>query len=182
MDKLISGLSWLTEKVGRTVSWATLLLLLLTLAVVILRYAFNTGATALQDSALYLHGAVFTLAAGYTLKHDAHVRVDIFYRRFSIRTRHWVDLLGTLLLLLPVSLFIAWECWDYVLASWRITEKSAEAGGLPLVYLQKSLLLALVVSLLIQGIVELWTHSQALFGRETAGCPDETNSREGDVL
>ena len=169
----MNQLEKLTELMGRGVSWCTLFIVLMTLTVVVLRYVFNTGATALQESALYLHGAVFTLAAGYTLKHDGHVRVDIFYRRFSIRARHWVDFLGTLFLLFPVALFIAYSSWDYVLASWKYGETSVEAGGLAYIYLQKSLLLLLVVSLLLQGIVEIIRHGLALLNR------DETSSGSG---
>ncbi|QQX79237.1 TRAP transporter small permease subunit [Shewanella sp. KX20019] len=153
----------LVESIGRGVSWFTLLMVLMTLAVVLLRYIFNTGATAIQEMALYLHGAVFTLAAGYTLKHDGHVRVDIFYRRFSVRGQHWVDFLGCLLFLFPVSLYITYASFDYVLASWRYGETSVEAGGLAFVYIQKSLLLALTVSLMLQGIVELIRLSRLLF-------------------
>lgn len=189
MNKLIGCLSWLTEWSGRIVSWATLILLLLTLTVVILRYGFNTGATNLQDTALYLHGAVFTLGAGYTLKHDAHVRVDIFYRRFSERGQHWVDFLGTLLLLLPVTLFIGIWCFEYVATSWRIGETSVEAGGLPFIYVQKSLLLVLVVSLTLQALVELYRHGKALFkpglGGSDNGKDDDSPSslsHEGEGL
>ncbi|GGI83281.1 C4-dicarboxylate ABC transporter [Shewanella hanedai] len=168
----------LTELIGKGASWFTLLIVLLTLTVVVLRYAFNIGATAVQESALYLHGAIFTLAAGYTLKHDGHVRVDIFYRHFSNRGRHLVDLLGTLFLLFPVCIFIAYSCFDYVLASWRYSESSVEAGGLPFVYLQKSLLLLLVVSLLLQGSVELVRHTLALLTKEVI----EDKDAVGDKL
>ncbi len=162
----MNQLEKLTELIGKGVSWCTLFIVLMTLTVVILRYRFNIGATALQETALYLHGAVLTLAAGYTLKHDGHVRVDVFYRHFTTRTRHWVDFLGTLILLIPVSLFIAYSCFDYVLASWKYAETSVEAGGLAYVYLQKSLLLLLVVSLLLQGVVELAKHGCALFNHD----------------
>ncbi|MPY22774.1 TRAP transporter small permease subunit [Shewanella psychropiezotolerans] len=172
----MNQLEKITELIGRGVSWCTLFIVLMTLAVVILRYAFNTGATALQESALYLHGAVFTLAAGYTLKHDGHVRVDIFYRKFSVRSRHWVDFLGTLLLLMPVCLFILYSSFDYVLASWRVGESSVEASGLAYVYLQKSLLLLLVVSLLLQGIVELVRHGVALFNSDDC---DSASGKDG---
>ncbi|QFU21710.1 TRAP transporter small permease subunit [Shewanella eurypsychrophilus] len=172
----MNQLEKLTELMGRGVSWCTLFIVLMTLTVVVLRYVFNTGATALQESALYLHGAVFTMAAGYTLKHDGHVRVDIFYRRFSIRARHWVDFLGTLLLLMPVCLFILYSSYDYVLASWRVGESSVEAGGLAHVYLQKSLLLLLVVSLLLQGTVELVRHGVALFNSDDC---DSVSGKDG---
>ena len=175
----MNQLEKITELIGRGVSWCTLFIVLMTLAVVILRYAFNTGATALQETALYLHGAVFTLAAGYTLKHDGHVRVDIFYRNFSVRTRHWVDFLGTLLLLMPVCLFILYSSFDYVLASWRVGESSVEAGGLAYVYLQKSLLLLLVVSLLLQGIVELVRHGFSLFNSDNVDSANGKDSNSG---
>ena len=173
----MNQLEKITELIGKGVSWCTLFIVLMTLAVVILRYAFNTGATALQESALYLHGAVFTLAAGYTLKHEGHVRVDIFYRNFSVRTRHWVDFLGTLFLLIPVCLFILYSSFDYVLASWIVGESSVEAGGLAYVYLQKSLLLLLVVSLLLQGTVELVRHGVALFNGDDC---DSASGKDGN--
>ena len=162
MKILINILDAITELSGRLISWATLLLMLLTLLVVILRYGFNIGSTAIQDTALYLHGAVFTFAAGYTLKHEGHVRVDVFYQTFSEKTRHLVDFFGTLLLLIPTSLFIGWVCLHYVGTSWEIKEASVEAGGLAYVYLQKTLLLVIVASLLIQGIVELYRHGHQL--------------------
>ncbi|MBT1444676.1 TRAP transporter small permease subunit [Shewanella sp. JM162201] len=166
MAKIIQILEGAGEFLGRLVGWFTLAMVLLTLAVVVLRYAFGIGATALQETALYLHGAVFTLAAGYTLKRDAHVRVDVFYRQFSERSRHWVDFIGTLIFLFPLSIALFIYCLNYVLLSWRIVERSAEAGGLALVYLQKSLLLALCITLMMQGIAELYRHGKALWGRE----------------
>ncbi|QYK04208.1 TRAP transporter small permease subunit [Shewanella zhangzhouensis] len=167
MGKLIGFFEGTTEAVGRLVGWFTLGMVLMTLAVVVLRYAFSTGATALQETALYLHGAVFTLAAGFTLKRDAHVRVDVFYRQCSERTRHWMDFVGCLLFLFPLSLAIGLYSFDYVMNAWRIHESSAEAGGLPWVYLQKSLLLGLCASLILQGLCELYRHGKALFGRES---------------
>lgn len=163
MKTLIQMLDGLSELTGRVISWATFFLLLATLSVVVLRYMFNVGATSLQDSAVYLHGAVFTFAAGYALKHDEHVRVDVFYQKFSPRTRHLVDFWGTLLFLFPVSAFIGWESWEYVKSSWDIREASPEAGGLPYVYLQKTLLLVLVASLVIQGLVELYRNGTQIF-------------------
>jgi len=106
----------------------------------------------MQESVLYLHATVFMLGAAYTLKHDQHVRVDLFYRRIGPRGRAWVDLAGTLLLLVPVCLFILDSSWDYVREAWAIREASPEAGGLPGVYLLKSLIPAMAVLLLIQGV------------------------------
>lgn len=152
MDGLIRKLDAAAEWVGRLTAWATLLMVLITFAVVLLRYALDTGWIAMQESITYLHALVFMLGAAYTLKHQGHVRVDILYRKFSPRTRAWVDLLGTLALLFPVAGFIFWISWDYVLESWKVLEGSREAGGLPGVFLLKTLLLLLPLTLALQGL------------------------------
>lgn len=102
-----------------------------------------------------MHAAVFMLGISYTLKHQGHVRVDIFYRKFSRRGQAMVDLCGTLFLLIPVALFILWSSWDYVFQSWSVLEGSREAGGLPLVFLLKTLMLLLPLLLLVQAVVTL---------------------------
>ncbi|MEA3274044.1 MAG: TRAP transporter small permease subunit, partial [Pseudomonadota bacterium] len=109
-------ISW----VGRTVSWLSLFMVVVTFLVVMLRYAFDLGWIAMQESVTYMHAALFMLGAAYTLRRDGHVRVDIFYHRLSRRGRAWVDLLGTLLLLMPVCAYIAWVGWEYVTESWEV--------------------------------------------------------------
>ena len=155
MQTLVRRLDALSEWLGRLVGWATLLMVLITFAVVLLRYLFDTGWIAMQESVTYLHAAVFMLGAAYTLKHDGHVRVDILYQKLSPRARAWVDLLGTLLLLFPVVGFIFWVSWDYVVESWRVLEGSREAGGLPGVFLLKTLILLLPLTLALQGLALL---------------------------
>ena len=139
------------ESIGNGVAWLTLLMCLLTTLVVILR-TFSIGTVAIQESVLYFHGAVFLLGAALTLKKDAHVRVDVFYRNLTEKKRAWIDLIGTLFLLFPTVIFIFWSCWEYVVASWRILETSRESSGLPFVYLQKSLMLGLPLLLFLQGV------------------------------
>ena len=139
------------EATGRIIAWLTLGMVLMTFTVVILRYLFQTGSIALQESVSYLHASVFMLGAAYTLKHDGHVRVDILYQRFSARTRAWIDLLGTLLLLFPVCLFILFSSLEYVTTSWSIQEGSREAGGLDGVFLLKTAIPVMAVLLLLQG-------------------------------
>ena len=136
---------------GRTVSWLTLLMTLLAFGIVVLRYGFNLGWIWLQESVTYLHALVFMVAAAWAFQTDDHVRVDIFYRARSERYRNWVDLVGTLVLLLPFCLFLLVIGWDYVAASWANREASREAGGLPLVWLLKSLILVLPGLLLLQS-------------------------------
>ncbi|WNC73372.1 TRAP transporter small permease subunit [Thalassotalea psychrophila] len=156
LRRFISIADGITEVLGKAIAWLTLLVVLLTFAVVMLRYGFNLGWIAMQESVLYAHGAVFMLGASYTLKHDGHVRVDIFYQKFTTKQKAVVNLFGTLLLLLPVCIFTFYISYDYVALSWDILEKSKEPGGLPAVYLNKSLILLLVVTLVIQGLAEIF--------------------------
>ena len=143
--------STLIGSIGRGVSWLTLLMVLLTFAIVILRYGMNQGWIWLQESVTYLHAFVFMTAVAWTFKSDDHVRVDIFYRDRSSRHQAWVNLLGTLIFLIPFSIFLIVVGWDYVAVSWAMKEGSREAGGLPLVYLLKSLILLMPALLLIQS-------------------------------
>jgi len=144
-----------TEFTGRTIAWLNVAMVVLTCLVVIMRYVFNHSSIVLQESAMYLHAAVFLMASAYTLKHDEHVRVDIFYQRFSTKGKALVNLIGTLLLLIPVILFIGWSSWPYIESSWRVLETSSEAAGLPLVFILKSLILVMVAVLLIQAVSEV---------------------------
>lgn len=144
----------LVAAVGRAVAWLTLLMVGLTAAIVLLRYGFSKGWIWLQESVTYLHAAVFMLAAAWALQDDGHVRVDVLYRRRSERYRALVDLLGSALFLAPFCVFLLVSGWDYVLGSWRVMEGSREAGGLPLVYLLKTLILLLPALLLLQGVCQ----------------------------
>ncbi|MCW8829505.1 MAG: TRAP transporter small permease subunit [Gammaproteobacteria bacterium] len=145
-------LDLLSEWSGRLIAWLTLGMVAVTFAVVVLRYLFDIGWIALQESVTYMHALVFMLGAAYTLRHDGHVRVDIFYQRFGPRGKAWVDLFGTLLLLLPVTLFIAWASWDYVSSAWALKEGSPEAGGIPGVYLLKTAIPLMALLLTLQGL------------------------------
>lgn len=153
--KLARRIDKFTEFTGQSIAWLNVAMVVLTCLVVLMRYAFNHGSIVLQESAMYLHASVFLIASAYTLKHDEHVRVDIFYQGFSTKTKALVNLIGTLFLLIPVILFIGWSSWPYIESSWRVLERSPEAAGLPLVFLLKSLILVMVAALLIQAFAEI---------------------------
>ena len=155
LNRFISAIERLIDFSGRAVSWLTLLMVLVTFVVVVLRYAFDTGSIALQESITWLHAMVFMIGAAWAMREGAHVRVDIFYTRFSDRGRAWVDLLGSLFLLLPVMVFIGWISWQYICESWGVHEGSREAGGLPGVFLLKSLILVMAALLNLQGLVDI---------------------------
>ncbi len=154
LERLTRYLDLVSDVTGKSVAWLTLAMMGLTCAVVVLRYVFNVGSIVLQESVMYLHGCVFMLAIPYALKVGAHVRVDILYDRMSPRGRNVVDLLGSLLFLLPFAAFIVWVSLDYVATSWRIREASSEVGGVPLVYLLKTLIPAMACALALQGLAE----------------------------
>lgn len=151
-DRIAAGIDAAIDALGRAVSWLTLAVVLLTFGVVVLRYAFDQGSLAVQDLVLWLHGAVFLVGASYALRHDAHVRVDILYQRWSPRGRAIADLIGTLVFLLPFCVLLVWVSADYVGRSWAIREGSKDAGGLPGLFLVKTLIPACGVLLGLQGI------------------------------
>lgn len=144
----------LNEWIGRALAWLTLLLVLLVFALVGARYAFSLGSIAAQEAALWLHSMVFLLGAAFTLKRDAHVRVDLLYQRLDARGRARADLLGTLLLLLPFSAFLFWVSLDYVAMAWSVREASREPGGLPGVFLLKTLMPVAAALLGLQGVAQ----------------------------
>jgi TRAP-type mannitol/chloroaromatic compound transport system permease small subunit len=170
---LVSVLEAITTWAGRVVSWLSLVMVIVTFLVVVLRYAFDLGWIAMQESVTYMHAVLFMLAAAYTLQRDRHVRVDIFYQRLSRRGRAWVDLLGTLLLLVPVCAYLAWSGWDYVTESWAVHEGSREAGGIPAVYLLKTLILAMPALMMLQGLAWVLRNGLFLAGVEPALPPTE---------
>ena len=127
---------------------------LLVLIIVVLRYGFNTGAIAAQESVQYLHATVFMLGAAVTLGADQHVRVDIFYRGFSERQKAWVNILGHVIFTLPVCVLIGWGSLDYVLDSWSAREASPEPGGLAYVFLLKTLIPVMASLLALQSLAQ----------------------------
>lgn len=154
LEKIAQYIDLFTEWTGRIIAWLTLGMMVITCIVVVMRYFLQTGSIALQESVTYMHALVFLMGAAFTLKRGGHVRVDILYQKFSPRTQALVDALGGLLFLVPVCLLILIFSWDYVTSSWEVREVSKEAQGLPWVYLLKSLLLVMPITMLLQGIAE----------------------------
>lgn len=137
---------------GRSVSWLTLAMVLVAFANVVLRYVFSMGWIWFQESYVWLHGLVFMLGAAYTLLHDGHVRVDVFYRPAKPRYKAWVNLFGTVFLLLPMIVVVALASWPYVVRSWERLEASHKAGGLEGVFLIKTVLLVFCLLVGLQGL------------------------------
>ncbi len=151
-----------TEYSGRLLAWLTLSMALVTALIVVLRYGFGIGSIAAQEAVIYMHGSLFLLGAAYALKVGAHVRVDIFYRNFSTRTRAWVDSLGGIIFLLPLCGFVLISSADYVSTSWMMRETSAEPGGIPAVFLLKSLIPLMAINLALQAVAEVFRNALIL--------------------
>ena len=143
-----------TDRSGRLLAWLVLGMALVTALIVVLRYGFNIGSIAAQEAVIYMHGSLFMLGAAYALKTGAHVRVDIFYRDFSPRARAWVNSLGGIVFLLPLCTFIGFSSWNYVAESWVVQEISPEPGGIPAVFMLKSLIPLMAFNLFLQGLAE----------------------------
>lgn len=128
---------------------------LTTVVIVVLRYGFSIGAIGAQESVLYMHSALFMLGAAWALQRDEHVRVDIFYRRMGVRGKAWVNALGHVLFTLPFCAVVLATSVDYVADAWRIREGSPEPGGLPAVFLLKTLIPLMALLLALQALAEI---------------------------
>jgi TRAP-type mannitol/chloroaromatic compound transport system permease small subunit len=144
----------LTERVGRVVIWLVLVATLISAGNALSRYLLGASSNAWREIQWYLFGAMFLLAAGYTLKHNGHVRIDIFYNRLGPRGQAWIDLVGGLLFLLPMALLLAWLAWPMFHEAWLTNEMSPDAGGL-LRWPVKLLLPAGFGLLALQGVAEV---------------------------
>ncbi len=155
--------------IGRSLSWLVLGMVLVTFAVVLMRYVFGLGSTLWQESIVYMHATVFMACAGYALVHNGHVRCDIFYGAASPRTKAFIDILGTFLFLIPMCVLIGWVAWPYVVASWEVLEGSPEGRmGIPAVFLLKTLILVFAALLALQAVSLVLQSALVLAGVTTS--------------
>ena len=147
--------NWLTvfnSVIGRVVAWLVLYMTLMQFVVVIMRYVFSYGSIQMQESIWYMHGLLFMLGAGYTLVKEGHVRLDVFYREASERTKAWINLIGSLVFLLPFCIVNFDFAWSLVLNSWAVREGSIETTGLPYIYLFKTVILVFSILVVMEGL------------------------------
>lgn len=168
MLRLLLKLDYLATATGNLVAPLTFVMMLLTCIVVTARYAFNQSLIPVLEAVMYLHAAVFMLGISYTLKAGGHVRVDILYQRLSRRVQACIELGGGVFFLLPTAGFILYSSLDYVALSWRLNEASAEPGGLPGIYLLKSLIPLTAILLLLQALAEIARALLRLLGKDGA--------------
>ena len=162
------GVDSLNERVGRAVAWLVLLAVLVSAGNAITRYAFNMGSNAWLEIQWYLFSAVFLLAAGWTLKRNAHVRIDVLAARLSPRAQAWLDIAGTLLFLMPMALIILYLSWPMFVQSYSGNEMSSDAGGL-VRWPVKLLIPAGFALLVLQGVAEVIKRLAFLRGVDVPG-------------
>lgn len=151
---LARAIDALTERTGRLAIWLVLVATVISAGNALARYLLGESSNAWLEIQWYLFGALFLLTAGYTLKHNGHVRIDIFYGRFGVRGQAWIDLLGGLFFLLPMAGLLAWLAWPMFMTAWTTQELSPDAGGL--LRWPVKLLLPLGFALLaLQGVAEI---------------------------
>jgi TRAP-type mannitol/chloroaromatic compound transport system permease small subunit len=142
------------ERLGRAVSWLMLAMVLVVFTDVVLRYAFNRSSVFTQELEWWLFGMVYLLAAGYTMLHNEHVRVDIVYSKLSPRRQAWVDFFLIFVMLFPSCLLILYTTWPFLKASWLVNEGSPDPGGIPGRWILKSVIVLGFVLLFMQGVSE----------------------------
>lgn len=134
--RLARALDRFADRTGVVLAWLTLAMVLIGAGHALFRTAdraLRLGMTSNVSLELqwYLFAAVFLLGAAWTLRADAHVRVDVLYGRLSAKGRAWIDLAGALLMLVPFCVLMLWASGSYVAASWHVWEQSPDPGGLP---------------------------------------------------
>lgn len=120
----------LNEKIGNFCNWLVLLACIVSAGNAMVRYAYDTSSNAWLEIQWYMFAVIVMLGASYTMKRNEHVRVDIFYMTLSRRGQLWVDILGTLVFLLPTCTILAWLSWPFFMQSFNVNEHSSNAGGL----------------------------------------------------
>ncbi len=164
LQRIAGALSAINEWIGRAVSLLVLVMVAVVAFDVAMRYLFHAGSVALQELEWHLFGIIFLLGAAYTLKHGEHVRVDVVYqsRWLNDRQRAWIDLLGTLVLLIPFCILVIWSSWPFVTDAFMAAERSPDPGGLPFRWILKAVIPLAFILLALQGIAQVLTNLATL--------------------
>lgn len=160
----------LNEAIGKGIAWLNTVLVVLIFYDVVARYLFNATFSAIIELEWHLFAFIFLIGAAYALKHDRHVRVDVFYANFTEKQQAWVNLIGTLLFLIPFCLIVIYTSIRFTANAYAINEGSPDPGGLPARHIVKAaipigftLLLLQAISLLLKSILTL-THNKPANG------------------
>ena len=150
--QIITIIDRFNSAVGKCTAWLSGVLVLVVCYDVFTRYFLKKSSIAIFELEWHIFSVLFLLAAAYTLKTDNHVRVDVFYSRFTPKTKAAVNLIGSLLFLLPFCILIIWASKNFVLMSYNLKETSPDPGGLPYRYLLKLMIPVGFSFVLLQGV------------------------------
>jgi TRAP-type mannitol/chloroaromatic compound transport system permease small subunit len=160
LSRLIDRVS---DRIGQTVYWLILVTVLISAANAVVRKAFNYSSNSFLEIQWYLFSLIFLFCAGYTLKNNEHVRIDIITGRLSARARAGIDIFGTLFFLFPMAILIMWLSWPVFVDAYSRNEVSTNAGGL-IIWPARLLVPIGFFLLILQGLSELIKRIAFLLG------------------
>jgi len=143
------------NKLGRILSFCVLIMIFLSFISVSITFLFNRLFIPIQELIIYLHSTVFMLGIVYAFHFDKHVRIDVFYQKYSLKKKTRINKFGAIFLLLPFFSFMIYSSFNYVASSWSKFESSSEVGGLPFVFGLKSLILLMPFSMIVYALYKL---------------------------
>lgn len=181
LRKFEQAINRLSGAFGWLAGWLCVAMISVVFIDVIARYVFASGSIAMQELEWHLFAALFLLGAAYTMRENANVRVDVFYGRMSPRMKAVVDILGTLLFVIPMCTLILYSSYDFVTYSYQIQEVSADPGGLPYRFAFKALLPFGYLLVLVQSLAVILRNVRLLSGDADAGSGSETYTKREEV-
>ena len=128
------------DVIANTLAHLLVLMIIIVFMTVLMRYMLNISYVALQELIMYFHALIFMFGLSYALKEKSHVKIDIIYNSLNKKNQYFISMLGTIIFIIPTSLFIVYSSMDMVTQSWSLLEGSSEAGGLDLVFILKSVI------------------------------------------
>jgi TRAP-type mannitol/chloroaromatic compound transport system permease small subunit len=152
LEQFVRASDTVNRLVGSAIAWLTLGTVLTCFAVVVMRYVFNVGYTWMQELYVWQHAIVFMIGAGYTALIRGHVSVDVLYVKAAARRKAWIDIIGTVVFLIPWLIILAYTTAPLILSSWSIGENSSQPNGMPAVYLLKSVIWVFCAVVGLQGL------------------------------
>ncbi len=176
MKKIKQGLEWINENTGKLFAWSTSLMVWIICIDVIMRYVVNQSFIWIIELEIYFFAISFLFASGYAFKHDKHVRVDLFYARWSKKGKSRVNLIGGILFLIPWCIVSIIVCWKYFMTSFKMGESSAQPGGLPALYVLKFCIVLGFVLLLFQALASV-IESIGILRGENMDDTEDTNAQ-----
>ena len=131
------------------------IMFILVIVNILLRYIFNINFIFMQELVMYLHAFIFLFGISICLKENSHVRIDVFSNKLGTEIKKYIEILGTVFLIIPFCLFVLYESTPIIIRSWEMLESSGEPGGLPFIYILKSSIYVFASLLLIQALGRL---------------------------